>query len=188
MRACCRDPRVRATVTTAPWRDSPADETPPRSWAEVAALARRQHELLRRELDRIPDLGGSAQLDVCLHARRLLAAHEALEQAVVAARTGTGTHDLGREVRAAELAEVGGTEADVSAAWRRVGVAFVRHVQLVEGAGVGALRGELTPLEQAEVAEALRLWEGRGDAFLGNEYDVMLGVAIEQIAEAAAAS
>jgi hypothetical protein len=55
----------------------------------------------------------------------------------------------------------------------------------VEAAGVGALRGDLPAPEQAEVAEALRLWEGRGDAFLGNEYDVMLGVALDQVAEAA---
>ena len=36
------------------------------------------------------------------------------------------------------------------------------------------------------MSEALRLWEGGGDAFLGNEYDAMLGVALDQIAMAAA--
>ncbi len=172
-------------MTTAHWYEGPTDETPPRSWGEVAALTRRQHEVLYDELARIPDLGGSAQLDVCLYTRRRLAVHAALEQAVVAARTGADTHDLGREVRAAELAEADGPEDDVSAAWRRVRAAFVHHVELVEAAGVGALRGDLPAPEQAEVAEALRLWEGRGDAFLGNEYDVMLGVALDQIAEAA---
>ena len=141
--------------------------------------------MLHEELSRIPDLGGSAQLDVCLHVRRRMAAHEALEQ-VVTAHTGAGAHSLGREIRAAELAEVDGTQDDVSAAWRRVGVAFVRHVELAEGAGVGGLRGDLAPQEQAEVAEALRLWDGRGDAFLGNEYDVMLAVALDQLADAAA--
>lgn len=173
-------------MTTASWREHPTDETPPSTWAEVAALARRQHQMLHEELSRIPDLGGSAQLDVCLHTRRRMAAHEALEQAVMTARSGAGAHSLGREVRAAELAEIDGTEDDVSAAWRHVGVAFLRHVELAEGAGVGGLRGDLAPQEQAEVAEALRLWEGRGDAFLGNEYDVMLAVALDQMADAAA--
>lgn len=173
-------------MTPTPWREHPTDEPPPSTWAEVAALARRQHQVLHEELSRIPYLGGSAQLDVCLHTRRRMAAHEALEQAVMTARTGADTHSLGREVRAAELAEVEGTEDDVSAAWRRVGAAFLRHVELVEGAGVGGRRGDLAPQEQAEVAEALRLWEGRGDAFLGNEYDVMLAVALDQMADAAA--
>jgi hypothetical protein len=173
-------------VTTGPWREHLTGETPPRSWAEVAALAERQHRVLFDGLSRVPDLTGSAQLDVCLHARRRLAVHEALEQAVVTSRTGADTHGLGREIRAAELAEATGTEAAVSAAWRRLRAAFVRHVELVEGTGVGALEGELDRRERAEVAEALRLWEGEGDAFLGNEYDVMLGVALQQIVEAAA--
>lgn len=173
-------------MTTDPWREHLTRETSPRSWAEVAALVERQHRLLFDELSRIPGLTGLAQLDVCLHARRRLAVHEALEQAVVTARTGAGTHGLGREIRAAELAEAEGTEAVVSAAWRRLRAAFVRHVELVEAAGVGALTGELDPQERSEVAQALRLWEGEGDAFLGNEYDVMLGVALQQIVEAAA--
>jgi hypothetical protein len=174
-------------VTTGPWREAPTYEPPPATWAEVEALTRRQHELLLEEVSRIPDLGGSAQRDVCLHARRRMAAHAALEQAVTS-RTGAPTHDLGREIRAAELAEAHSTEDDVAAAWRQVGVAFVRHIELAEGAVVGGLHGELTPREHAEVSEALWLWEGGGDAFLGNEYDAMLGVALDQIAEAASGS
>lgn len=168
------------------WREHPAVEASSRTWADVVQLVHRQHGELANELARIPGLGGSAQLDVCLHVRRLMAVHEALERAVLTPLAGA-THDLERVLRAAEQAEAGGVETEIAIAWKRVGVAFVHHVDVIGRAGVDDLHGDLDDRVRAEVAEVLRLWEGRADAYLGNEYDVMLDVALYRIAEASAA-
>lgn len=171
-----------------PWHDAPTDTAALSSWADVAALVRDQHAALDQELNRVPDLAGFALLDVCLHLRRTLAVHAALESALESALATPATgavDDLGRVVRAAEEAEARGDEAAVVTAWRRVRVAFVHHVDQVEATGPIDLAGRLDPAEAAIVAEAVRLWDGRGDASLGHEYDVMCAVAAARLTDAA---
>lgn len=166
-----------------PWYQDPRLDAGPRTWSELVAVVRRQHAALEADLQRIRGLAGSAQLDVCLHARRTLAVHHSLERSLGLPHP--GQVGMGRLVRAAEDAEATGDAEAISAAWSRVRVAFVRHVDQQRSAGRTVPSGTLDDSRRAAVVAAERLWEGRADAALGHEYEVMIGVALDQIREAA---
>ncbi|HEX5969217.1 MAG TPA: hypothetical protein VFY88_12120 [Intrasporangium sp.] len=152
------------------------------TWDDVVDVVRRQHAELGEELLRISALTGSARLDVSLLIRRRLAVHEALEHVLVGPVTADPPGGLRPIVEAIEGAEADGDDADVAAAWVRARAAFLQHVE----ASVAPSNGYLSAPQRAVLGEAVRLWEGRADAYLGHEYDVMLNVALQQLSEAAA--
>jgi hypothetical protein len=151
------------------------------TWDDVAAVVSRQHAELNEELGRIPTLSGSARLDVSLHLRRRLAVHEALERVLLAPPVADPLDGLRRVIAAVEGAEADGDDADVAAAWVRARAAFVRHVEV----SVSPSHGDLSAAQRAVLDEAVRLWEDGGDAYAGNEYDAMVNLALQQLAEAA---
>ncbi|HYH35380.1 MAG TPA: hypothetical protein VD814_09545 [Nocardioides sp.] len=150
--------------------------------AELVDLLGRQHEELRAGLDRIAQLQGCAREDVFLQVRRQLAVHAALEELVIAPRTGKGTElaPLHREVEVAEAVERDSGEFDRALA--RMVRAHGRHVRVQEQDHFGCLAGPLTEEERAVLEVAARLWEGEGEAYLGSTYDRMRSVAQEQLA------
>ncbi len=151
------------------------------TWNDVAAVVDRQHAELSEALGRIPALTGSARLDVSLHLRRRLAVHEALERVLLAPQIVDPLDDLRRVIAAVEGAEAGGDDADVAAAWVRARTAFVRHVEV----SVSPSHGDLSAAQRAVLDEAVRLWDDGGNAYAGNEYDAMVNLALQQLAEAA---
>ncbi len=167
-------------VMTESWREQElADDGS--TWNDVASVVERQHAELSEELGRIPALTGSARLDVSLHLRRRLAVHEALERVLLAPQLVDPLDDLRRVIAAAEGAEAGGDDADVAAAWVRARAAFVRHVEIP----VLPSHRDLSAAQRAVLDEAVRLWKDQGAAYLGNEYDAMLNLALQQLSEAA---
>jgi hypothetical protein len=145
---------------------------------ELAELLGRQHTELRKLLCRLPLLHAGAREDVFLRARRLLAIHLELE-AVLQSPPHDGAPDrfrLDEEIVAAE--QVGLESIDFDAALARVAVAFLRHV----GVQVGVrLPRRLSPRTGEAVAAAIRLWEGRGDAYLGNTWSDMVATVSDQL-------
>jgi hypothetical protein len=159
---------------------------------ELAELLSAQHAEVREAWSRVPELHACARDDVFLHARRRLAVHLGLERAVLGPRlrqadgtVGLEPHlgaDLDEQVLAAERAAEGddGTESpDVDAACERVAAAFLRHAEAQERV---ALTGPLPDADREVVDRAVALWDGVGDAYLGNTWAEMVEVTIDQLA------
>ncbi|PUA81935.1 hypothetical protein [Nocardioides currus] len=147
---------------------------------ELSELLRTQHVELRKMLCRLPLLHHAAREDVFLVTRRLLAVHLQLESVLLLPRLGTMPEHF-RFDREVEAAEAQGMESiDFDAAQARVGVAFLRHVGLEEAL---PLTGPLTERERDVVAEALRLWDGSGDVYLGGTWVEMVAAVTEQLAD-----
>lgn len=147
---------------------------------ELAELLAEQHGELREAWCRVPLLHAGAREDVFLHARRLLAVHVALEQIVLAPRLAEVEETeavLGREVLAAE--GEGLESLGFDAACARVAVAFLRHSAALEEV---RLAGVLPDADREAVATAVALWDGTGDAYLGNTWVEMRDTAVEQLA------
>jgi hypothetical protein len=149
---------------------------------DLAALLAEQHGELREAWCRVPRLHSGAREDVFLHARRLLAVHVALEQVVLAPRLEVDEAGaaLGREVLAAE--EEGLESLGFDAACARVAVAFLRHCATLEEV---RLTGVLPDADREAVAIATALWDGTGDAYLGNTWVEMRDTAVAQLASRA---
>jgi hypothetical protein len=161
----------------------PLDETPPvETGEELAELLRQQHAELRTMLCRVPLLHDGAREDVFLRSRRLLAVHLGLESALLLQRTGAlPDHErLGELVEAAERAaeETGVESIDFDAAQARVAIGLLRHEGVLETL---TLVGQLSAREEEVVAAAVRLWEGRGDAYLGNTWPDMVTAVSHQL-------
>lgn len=149
---------------------------------EVAGLLGRQHTVLRTLLARVPRLHDAAREDVFLRVRRLLAIHLELETVLLLPRLeGVPVHFRpDEEIVAAEHEEL--ESIDFDAAMVRVAAALVRHVGVL---GEVRLSGQLSPREGEAVAAAVRLWDGRGDAYLGNTWSEMVAaVSHELVSEA----
>ena len=147
---------------------------------ELEELLAEQHGELREAWCRVPLLHAGAREDVFLHARRLLAVHVALEQVVLAPRLAEVEEAeavLGREVLAAE--GEGLESLGFDAACARVAVAFLRHSAALEEV---RLAGVLPDADREAVATAVALWDGTGDAYLGNTWVEMRATAVEQLA------
>lgn len=87
---------------------------------------------------------------------------------------------LDEEIVAAEHEEL--ESIDFDAAMARVAAALVRHVGVL---GEVRVSGQLSPREGEAVAAAVRLWDGRGDAYLGNTWSEMVAaVSHELVSEA----
>ena len=65
------------------------------------------------------------------------------------------------------------------AACARVAVAFLRHSAALDAV---ELAGVLPTAEREAVATAVALWEGAGDAYLGNAWHEMRETAADQLA------
>jgi hypothetical protein len=138
---------------------------------ELAGLLGRQHTELHSMLARVPRLHDAAREDVFLRVRRLLAIHLELETVLLLPRL-DGVPDHFRpdeEIVAAEHEELEST--DFGAAMARVAAALLRHVGVL---GEVRLSGQLSPREEETVAAAIRLWDGQGDAYLGNTWSEMV--------------
>ncbi|KRF29403.1 hypothetical protein ASG94_20690 [Nocardioides sp. Soil805] len=149
---------------------------------ELAHRLAAQHEELREEWCRVPRLHAGAREDVFLHARRRLAVHVALEHAVLGPRLDSvreAEAELDREVVAAEGEEPESLGFDAACA--RVAVSFLRHSATVDE---HVLAGVLPDDERQAVAAALALWDGAGDAYLGNTWSEMRETAVAQITRA----
>ena len=159
-----------------------AEASPVETGEGLAELLRQQHAELRTMLCRVSLLRDGAREDVFLRARRLLAVHLELESALLLPRRGA----IPDQLRMAELVEVAeqaaeqeGLESiDFDAAQARLAVAFLRHVGVVEAL---TLVGQLSAREEEVVAAAVRLWEGRGDAYLGHTWSDMVAAASDQL-------
>lgn len=165
---------------TAPLGEPDAGRVPVTTGEELAELLADQHGELREAWCRVPRLHAGAREDVFLHARRLLAVHVALEQVVLAPRLDEVVEAeaaLGREVLAAE--EEGLESLGFDAACARVAVAFLRHSAALEEV---RLTGVLPDADREAVATAVALWDGTGDAYLGNTWVEMRDTAVEQLA------
>lgn len=144
----------------------------------LAELLKRQHAELRTMLCRVPLLHDGAREDVFLRARRLLAVHLELESALLLPRLG-GVPDHFRLDDEVEAAEHEGLESiDFDAAQARVAIAFLRHVGVQEGLAVS---GQLSAREEEVVATATRLWDGLGEAYLGNTWSDMVAAASDSL-------
>ena len=147
----------------------------------LAELLRRQHAELRTMLCRVPLLHDGAREDVFLRARRLLAVHLELESALLLPRLGA-VPDHFRLDEEVEAAEHEGLESiDFDAAQARVAIAFLRHVGVQEGL---TLSGQLSAREEEVVATATRLWDGLGEAYLGNTWSDMVAAASDSLSSA----
>ncbi len=146
---------------------------------ELAELLAIQHLELREAWCRVPLLHAGAREDVFLHARRRLAVHVALEHAVLGTRLEDlqgALVELDREVLAAEGEEPESLGFDAACA--RVAVSFLRHSATVDGL---VMAGVLPGPEREAVATAIALWDGVGDAYLGNTWDEMRETALAQL-------
>lgn len=144
----------------------------------LAELLKRQHAELRTMLCRVPLLHDGAREDVFLRARRLLAVHLELESALLLPRLGV-VPDHFRLDDEVEAAEHEGLESiDFDAAQARVAIAFLRHVGVQEGLAVS---GQLSAREEEVVATATRLWDGFGEAYLGNTWSDMVAAASDSL-------
>lgn len=155
-----------------------ADPSPVVTGDQLAAMLGRQHAELRTLLCRVPLLHDGAREDVFLRCRRLLAIHLELE-AVLLPQGFDGAADrlrLDDEVTAAEQEDLESIDFDVALA--RVAVAFRLHVGVQGGA---RLPDQLSPRTGEAVAAAIRLWDGRGDAYLGNTWSDMVATVSDQL-------
>ncbi len=167
------------TGMTAPSGEPDTGRVPVHTGEDLAALLAEQHGELREAWCRVPRLHAGAREDVFLHARRLLAVHVALEQVVLAPRLEVDEAgvSLGREVLAAE--QEGLESLGFDAACARVAVAFLRHCAALDEV---RLTGVLPDADREAAAIAVALWDGTGDAYLGNTWVEMRDTAIEQLA------
>jgi hypothetical protein len=146
----------------------------------LAELLAAQHEELREAWCRVSRLHAGAREDVFLHARRRLAIHVALEHVVLGSRMPSvqeAAAELDREVVAAEEEEPESLGFDAACA--RVAVAFLRHSAALDEV---ELAGVLPDAERQAVATAVALWEGVGDAYLGNSWHEMRETVADQLA------
>jgi hypothetical protein len=149
---------------------------------DVTGLLGRQHAELRTLLARVSRLHDAAREDVFLRVRRLLAIHLELEALLLRPRLDRVPDDFrpDEEIVAAEHEELESTDFD--AAMARVAAAIHRHVGVL---GEVRLSGQLSPREMEAVAAAVRLWDGQGDAYLGNTWSEMVAaVSHELVSEA----
>jgi hypothetical protein len=156
----------------------PADAHHRATGSDLAALLGRQHTELRALLGRLPLLHDGAREDVFLRVRRLLAIHLELETVLLLPRL-DGVPDRFRpdeEILAAEREQLESIEFEAATA--RLADAFVRHVGVL---GRVRLSGQLSPREGEAVAAAVRLWDGRGDAYLGNTWAEMAAAVSHQL-------
>lgn len=145
---------------------------------DAAGLLGRQHTELRSLLARVPRLHDAAREDVFLRVRRLLAIHLELETVLVLPRL-DGVPAGFRPDEEILAAEHEGLEStDFEAAMARVSAALLRHVGVL---GEVRLSGQLSPREGEAVAAAVRLWDGRGDAYLGNTWSEMVAAAAHEL-------
>jgi hypothetical protein len=164
---------------TTPLREPDAGRAPVTTGEELAALLAEQHGVLREAWCRVPLLHAGAREDVFLHARRLLAVHVALEQVVLGPRLGTidgGGAMLDREVVEAE--REGMESLGFDAACARVAVAFLRHSAAMDEV---RFTGVLPDADRVAVTTAVALWDGTGDAYLGNTWADMRDTALQQL-------
>ena len=152
----------------------------PTTTVELVGLLREQHAELSRTLDRVPGLHGAAREDVFLQVRRLLAVHETLERMLVATGGGSPSSEsrLAEGVAAAESLDH--ESAAFDEAFARVVTAHLHHTREQEQELTRRI-GALTEDDRARVVTAVRMWQGEGDAYLGNSYDEMLRAAAEQL-------
>ena len=167
-----------------PLRETESERRPVATGEDLAELLATQHEELRETWSRVPLLRAGAREDVFLHARRRLAVHLALEQVVLAPRLGL---DADEREAALERAVVGaeheGREAvGFEAACAAVVAAFLRHSDAQEQL---VLTGVLPDPDRAAVDTALALWNGSGDAYLGNTWAEMRATAVAQLSSGA---
>jgi hypothetical protein len=157
---------------------SPLEAHPVVTGDEVAQLLGRQHAELRALLSRLHVLHDGAREDVFLRVRRLLAIHLELETVLLLPRLDAVPEHFrpDEEIVAAEHEELESAEFD--AAMARVAVYFRRHVGVLGGV---KLAGQLSLREGEAVEAAVRLWEGRGDAYLGNSWTEMVATVSDQL-------
>jgi hypothetical protein len=158
---------------------------------ELADLLSVQHADLVDAWSRVSQLHACAREDVFLHARRRLALHLALERVVLGPRldpgasAGPGESPLaaepGEDVVAAEGAalEEGTESPGFDAASARVADLLRDHVAAQDRL---VLTGPLPDPDRRAVEVALALWDGAGDAYLGNTWSEMVEVARDQLA------
>jgi hypothetical protein len=106
----------------------------------------------------------------------------ALEHAVLGPRLDSVREaeiELDREVVAAEGEEPESLGFDAACA--RVAVSFLRHSATMDQL---VLAGVLPDPERDAVAAAVALWDGTGDAYLGNTWSEMRESAVEQLTRA----
>lgn len=164
---------------SAPLREPDTGRSPVTTGEELADLLAAQHAELREAWCRVPLLHAGACEDVFLHARRRLAVHVALERVVLAPRLGdVDEHEaaLDREVTRAEHEGLGSVGFDAACA--RVAAAFLRHSAAQEQM---VMTGVLPESDREAVDVALALWDGSGDAYLGNAWAEMLATALAQL-------
>lgn len=167
---------------TASLREPDSDRPLVTTGEELADLLAEQHGELREAWGRVASLHACAREDVFLHARRRLAVHVALEHVLLVSRLpDAGAADeleaaLDREVSATE--EAGSESPGFDAACSRVAEAFVRHSSTQERM---VLTGVLPEADREVVDIALSLWEGTGDAYLGNTWAEMRATSMEQL-------
>lgn len=152
----------------------------PATTRELVQLLEEQHEELGRTLDRVPELHGAAREDVFLQARRLLAVHETLERMLVATGgAGPGEESsLAADVSAAERLDHESVAFDE--AFARIVTGHLDHTR--EQAHELTRKIEaLSDEDRARVVTAVRMWQGEGEAYLGNSYAEMLAAAEEQL-------
>lgn len=155
-----------------------AEPTAPVTSQELVALLQSQHDELDRVLARVLELHGAAREDVFLQARRLLAVQETLEGTLVTTGGGGTPRTLSEEVVAAEALDH--ESAEFERAFARLAEAH-RALSSTWAEGRPRLVGALPEADRARVATAVRMWQGEGDAYLGNSYPDMLAVAREQL-------
>jgi hypothetical protein len=167
---------------TASLREPDSDRPLITTGEELADLLVDQHSELREAWGRVASLHDCAREDVFLHARRRLAVHVALEHVLLVPRLrdAEAAAELGaaldREVSAAE--EAGPASPEFDAACSRVAEAFVRHSSTQERM---VLTGVLPDHDREVVDTALALWDGTGDAYLGNTWAEMRATSVEQL-------
>lgn len=162
----------------------PASVTTGEALADVLAA---QHQDLQDAWNKVPQLHDGAREDVFLHARRRLAVHVALEQVLLAPRLDdveVGI-DLDLERQQAELDRAvlhaegrSETSEEFVAACAAVAAAFEHHTAAQERM---VLTGVLPEPDREVVDTALALWDGSGDAYLGNTWSEMRATSIEQL-------
>ena len=154
---------------------------PPVTSDQLLSLLHEQHDELRWTLGRVHAFHGSAREDVFLQARRLLAIHETLERvlAVTSGHVRRPGSSVAEEIEAAEVMDH--ESAAFERALARVADAHDQHT-LHQEPGLETFVRALDDDARTRVATAMRMWQGEGDAYLGNSYAEMLTTAEEQLA------
>ena len=170
----------------------PDDARPVTTGEELAELLSAQHADLREAWSRVPQLHGCAREDVFLHARRLLAVHVVLERVVLGPRLGDVEGDRGPRGTCRPTST--GTWSRPSARPARTTTGRSRPTSRRRArASPRRSRGTPRPTEQVRltgplpeadrqcVGSAVALWDGAGDAYLGNTWAEMVEVALAQV-------